>query len=212
MPLVDLDMVDEWLGSSPLVKGASPRWILPVLAGDVSLDSIMLVMDVEREKKIGLGQRVGIQPLKAGQAALSKEVIDSLGLKIGDRLNITFQLQSAMESAKMLTKFTDLDSETEELPKQEPLTPASITPALNGFLQKLNITDYQLTEQDTQKIFDILNQPVHLSVQIVEIVKEQGAWPSALHNVIVIDMKTAAQVIQNTIYESLEKLEKDYSK
>lgn len=72
MPLVDLDMVDDWLANTPLIRGATPRWILPVLAGNVSLDSIMLVMDVEKERKLGLGQRAGIQPLKAGQAALSR--------------------------------------------------------------------------------------------------------------------------------------------
>jgi hypothetical protein len=47
-----------------MVRGWAPRWILPVTAGKVALDSMVVVMDLQRENKIGLGQRAGIIDLK----------------------------------------------------------------------------------------------------------------------------------------------------
>lgn len=74
VPIVNLADVAKWVAADPMVRGFAPRWIVPVTAGPVSLDSMIVAMDLQKEKKIGLGQRAQIMDLLPRQAAVSYEI------------------------------------------------------------------------------------------------------------------------------------------
>lgn len=74
IPIVRIEEVQKWVSNHSIVRGVSPRWILPITLGSMHLDSMMIIMDIQNEKKVGLGQRANIDNLTVGEVAVSYEV------------------------------------------------------------------------------------------------------------------------------------------
>lgn len=48
LPLIDIASLQKWIDKSTLVKGMSPRWLIPTRVG--SIDTILIVVNVTKEK------------------------------------------------------------------------------------------------------------------------------------------------------------------
>jgi len=46
IPIVRVEEVKEWVSSHSIIRGVSPRWIIPITLGSMNLDSMMIIMDI----------------------------------------------------------------------------------------------------------------------------------------------------------------------
>lgn len=132
-------------------------------------------------------------------------MLESLQLRIGDKLNISFQLKNILNSGKMLEKFTDDESRSEDVPPAPPLSADLLGPLINDTLRKYNI-DYNLTDDDVKRITELANTPLNFTVEVQQKVKPEGAWASILHNVIIVDQKTAEAMTDKLLLQIIEKI------
>ena len=79
-------------------------------------------------------------------------------------------------------------------------------------MKKYNI-DYNLTDDDVEKIAEFANTPMNFTVDVQQKVKPEGAWASVLHNVIIVDQKTAEAMVEkllkqliNILMDSIDKV------
>lgn len=60
IPIVSISEVNRWVSSHNIVRGVSPRWILPVTLGSINLDSMTMILDIQKEREVGLAQRTNL--------------------------------------------------------------------------------------------------------------------------------------------------------
>lgn len=111
MPIVRLDVVEEWARNHTAVRGVSPRWIVPVELPRT--DSLLLVINSTRELEMGIGLQSGLQRLGAKEVALSTELMHRLGVKIGDSVSMTLTIPGLLRGGKLIEKYQSFESREE---------------------------------------------------------------------------------------------------
>ena len=84
IPLVSREAVEDWASKYDIIRGVSPRWLVPVVVGRT--DSLILVADVMKELQMGVGRKSNLQELVSGEIALSSDLLTKSGEKVGDTL------------------------------------------------------------------------------------------------------------------------------
>ena len=62
LPLVKREPIEQWAQKYEIVRGCTPRWLVPIVADKV--DSLLIVANVSHELAIGLGLKSNLQTLK----------------------------------------------------------------------------------------------------------------------------------------------------
>jgi len=57
-----------------------------------------------------------------------------------------------------------------------------------------------------KKITELANTPLNYTVQVQQKIKPEGAWASVLHNVIIVDQKTAKAMADKLLKQIIEKV------
>ena len=92
--------IEAKLANNSLILGTSPRWILrgSIIAkdgrSDARLATNILVCDLDREERLGVGRGWPYRPLGEGEAHVTASVLASLGLRggRGDRVRVDIGL------------------------------------------------------------------------------------------------------------------------
>jgi hypothetical protein len=111
LPLINIKELDTWANQHPIIKGISPRWMVPSKIS--STDIIILVCNISRETGLGLIGEDTLPPLKENEVAMELTLMDKLGLKINDAVEIQMNPKNLMNGLKLFSKFKDLSSDDE---------------------------------------------------------------------------------------------------
>ncbi|EAN94932.1 putative permease-like protein [Trypanosoma cruzi] len=194
LPFINYTDMGPRLERSPYVKGATPRWIF---RGEASKhknvftndnDSVspltevarvnVLLIDSERERKIGIGRDWGHRNTGFSEAHVFYSLLDYLNVRpnLGDRINIQFSPKPLLQD--------DMRSENETLFRIEKPTPRSDVNSilLYNFFQTNGITEKSIS------VWDVLNFDISVSV-VDGIYSARGKYPSALGNIVIVDYK-----------------------
>jgi len=61
LPLIRRDIVEQWADKYEIIRGCTPRWLVPLTTDKV--DSILMVANISHELSIGLGLKSDLQTL-----------------------------------------------------------------------------------------------------------------------------------------------------
>ena len=112
IPLVSKQVIEEWANTTNTIRGVSPRWLVPVVVNRT--DSLLLVTDVQRELKMGLGLKSHLQVLGEREVALSGDLLGKSGKRVGEQMEIELSIKDLFNGRKLVEKYQSLASEDED--------------------------------------------------------------------------------------------------
>lgn len=62
-----------------------------------------------------------------------------------------------------------------------------------------------MTDDDVKKITELANTPLNYTLEVRQKIRPEGAWASVLHNVIVVDQRTAEAMVDKLAKQLLDK-------
>eukprot|EP00003_Mantamonas_plastica_P015601 TRINITY_DN2635_c0_g2_i3.p1 TRINITY_DN2635_c0_g2~~TRINITY_DN2635_c0_g2_i3.p1 ORF type:complete len:1218 (-),score=362.13 TRINITY_DN2635_c0_g2_i3:46-3648(-) len=206
--------IERRLSSVPEVKGVAPRW---VLQGKISnpqsgkaTSCVVLVIDSEKEKKIGLGRGWTRRPLGEQESYISGSILRQVGVEggKGQRVNLNVDLVKVASGLNGFGAATgNGQSSTEQLARQvatqlgfnfQGNTTFNITggnvpvPGLPIPIpiapQQVTVPNEQLFETAYPQFIQLLNFTTDLLV-VDGVELPDGKWPASLGNVVVVESK-----------------------
>lgn len=98
-PLIDIKSLQKWVDKNPIVKGVSPRWLIPTRVGNI--DTILIVIDVKKEKEIGMIDENQIPSLDGKEIVMEELLMHKLGYSVGDVVSINFKPKNFPNGLKL---------------------------------------------------------------------------------------------------------------
>lgn len=111
LPLVNRSLIEHWAQKYPIVRGVSPRWLIPAVANRI--DSLILVANISGELEMGVGLKSSLENLKENEVALSSEMLGKLSKKVGDKLRVSLSIKNVFNGARLITKYQSAMSHSE---------------------------------------------------------------------------------------------------
>ncbi|KAJ3372407.1 hypothetical protein GGF31_001848 [Allomyces arbusculus] len=217
------------LASVTSIRGAVPRWILPVnvtvsdqgqwntsaVKRDVLATAVVLIMDTKLEQDLGVGVSWKHRPLGENEAHVTGSLLRALGKRpnLGDTINLKMDLSVVMASA--MGNSTSLNQAQITLTR----TQLEMAILVTGANRTAIYQSAQLQPDGTYRVplgavtnnqadqFATLTQ----TMTVVDAIEQpDGKFPQNLGNVIVVDLdpteimlkRTAAQLAQNPLAAS----------
>ena len=100
IPLVRKDVIEEWADKYDIIRGVSPRWLIPTVVHKT--DSLILVSDVMKETSMGLGLKSNLEPLNENEIALSSDLLSKSGKRVGDKIEIKLSIKDLFNGRKLI--------------------------------------------------------------------------------------------------------------
>eukprot|EP00906_Rhabdomonas_costata_P027384 RCo038898 len=108
-PYLNFTEVEERLRGVPEVLGCSPRWLLPAMVSnpespELQAEVLVLLVDTEREQRIGIGRAWPFRPLNQGEMHARDSIFRSLRLRpeSGDRATLHFNFSRVLLAQGMV--------------------------------------------------------------------------------------------------------------